>query len=179
MLFDVNLLFFHATNTYAFTAGEYVSLVGDLSITASCTSSVINLGVAEDMGIGDGEFVPKLALFTGTAITTSSASAVINFAFQGSTDSSTWTTYLETGYNTTASYGANTPVFMTDVPRRPSGVALPQYYRILMSMIGNPTQAPGLSGGIGISTGNLIGGIVIQRGETDTFGQYPSGFTVA
>ena len=74
MLFDSGLLFFHATGTFQFTAGEFVSLVGSTTVS---TSAVINLGNARDLGIGPGEEIPQLSLQVGTAITSSSASMTV------------------------------------------------------------------------------------------------------
>ena len=95
MLFDVNNLFWHTGSVFAFTAGEFVSFAG---ITLSGTASQsINMGVAQDMGIGDGEAIPKLAICVGTAFTSSSAGLRIYMQFQGSNDSVNWTTYDESG----------------------------------------------------------------------------------
>lgn len=169
MLLDVQNLFFHNSTTFQFTAGEYVSLVG---VTQSTASSVINLGVAQDLGIGDGEAIPKAVLWVGTAVTSSSATLALNVQFQGSTDSVTWTTYAESGANTTASYLANTKAFQMDVPRRPAGVALPQYYRLNLLLATNGTA--------GISTGTVLAGIVMQSADNaDTLGLYKSGFSVS
>ena len=169
MLFDVNLLFWHTGNVYNFTAGEFVTLAATASTTYS---PAINLGVAEDMGIGDGEFVPKIAVLVSTAITSTCQSLRINAQFQGSTDSSTWTTYVESGALSTASYAAGNYILPVDVPRRPSGVSLPQYYRMALVLSGNGSSET-------ITTGTIAGGIVIQRQDaTDTEGQYSAGFTV-
>ncbi len=169
MFFDVNNLFYHVGGVYAFTAGEYVNVSGT---TASSASSVINMGVKQDMGIGDGEFIPKVAVYTSTGITSACSSVKINWQFQGSTDSSNWTTYVESGSNSTASYGAGVNILPIDVPKRPAGVALPQYYRLNMVLSGN-------ANGEAMSAGTLIGGLVIQRADNaDTLGQYPSGFSV-
>src|SRR5690348_9863210 len=95
MLFDVNNLFWHTGSVFAFTSGEFVSLA---SITSSGTSSQsINMGVAQDLGIGDGVAIPKVACLIGTAVTSSSSGLRINMQFQGSTDSTNWTTYVESG----------------------------------------------------------------------------------
>jgi hypothetical protein len=170
MLFDATLLFFHTGSAYSFTSGEFVSLVG---ATASSASAVINLGNARDLGIGPGQEIPQLALNIGTAITSSCASMLINAQFQGSTDSTNWTTYAETGAASTASYGAGVSVLPISVPRRPSGTALPLYYRINMAVSGG-------AGTAGISTGTIIGGIVLARADSaGTLDQYPAGFTVA
>jgi hypothetical protein len=168
LLLDLNLLFYHTGASFAFTAGEYVSLSG-LGTASACASAVINLGVPEDMGIGDGEFIPHIMLSVGTGITSACASTTINAAFQGSTDSSNWTTYIESGPRTTASLTANTQFLPQAVPRRPGGFPLPQYYRVLL-------MVAGVGGAEVISAGSIIGGIVIQR-QDDAL--YPAGYVVS
>ena len=167
MIFDSNLVFW-GTTPYS-SASNFATLVG---VTGAGTASlVINLQVAEDMGIGDGEAVPKLAIYAGTSVTSASNSATINLQFQGSTDSSNWTTYAETGALTTASFASGASIFPIDVPKRPPGVALPQYYRLNMQWAGNGTAS--------ISAGTILAGIVLQRSDSvDTLGLYPSGFSV-
>lgn len=168
MLLDSNLLFWHTGTAYGYTAGEFVSLVGT---TSSSTSTVINLGNARDLGIGDvgpgGN--PKIFCMVGTAITSSSGSMLINATFDGSTNSVLWTTYAQSANLSTASYAAGSLVLPIDVPRRPTGAGLPLYYRMTINVTG--------AAGAGISTGTIIGGIVLDRGDVDTFGAYPSGFT--
>lgn len=169
MLFDINNLFYHTGSAYAFTSGEYASLSG---VTASTGSLVINMGAAEDLGIGDGEFIPKVAVYVGAGITSACASLTVNVQFQGSTDSSNWTTYAESGALSTASFVANNAVLPIDVPRRPPGVSLPQYYRLNLALAAQGSTA--------ISSGTLIGGIVIQRADSaGTLDQYGSGYTAA
>lgn len=173
MLFDATLLFWHTGSVYQFTSGEFVNLAGALAGSASLVSSVINLGNARDLGIGPGQEIPQLALNVGTAITSSCASTLINAQFQGSTDSVNWTTYAESGANSTASYAAGAAVLPIAVPRRPSGVALPLYYRVNMAITGG-------AGTAGLSTGTIIGGIVLARADSaGTLDQYPAGFSVA
>lgn len=166
MIFDINNVFF---GTSPFTAGNFVSLAG---LTGNTTSTVINLSVAEDMGIGDGVAVPNLAIYIGTGITSASGTATVNLQIQGSTDSSNWTTYAESGALTTGSLTATGgPVFPIALPKRPAGAALPQYYRLNVAFAGN--------GSASISTGTIMAGIVLQRADSDnTLGQYKSGFSV-
>lgn len=165
MIFDINNIFFGSS---PFTAGNFFSLVG---LTGSTGSTVINLQVAEDMGVGDGEAVPNLAIYVGTGVTSASGSATINLQIQGSTDSSNWTTYAESGALTTASFVAGGPYFPIALPKRPAGVALPQYYRLNVAQAAN--------GSASISAGTIMAGIVLQRADSDnTLGQYKSGFTV-
>lgn len=170
MLFDATLLFYHAGATYQFTSGEFVNLSG---ATANSTSAVINLGNARDLGIGPGQEIPQLALTIGAGITSSCASTLINAQFQGSTDSINWSTYAESGANTTASYAAGASVLPIAVPRRPSGAALPLYYRVNLAITGG-------AGTAALSTGTIIGGIVLARADSaGTLDQYPAGFSVA
>ena len=171
MLFDVNNLFFHAGNTFALTTGEYMSLAG---ITSSCSGLSINLGNARDLGIGDGEAIPNIAVVVGTGITCTCQSLRINAQFQGATASvGPWTIFAESGAMATSSFVANNLVLPIAVPRRPQGTSLPLFYRINLALTGNGSSES-------ITTGTLLGGLVIQRDDaTDTIGQLSSGFTVA
>ncbi len=168
MLFDSSLIFWGSA-PYA-SASNFQSLA---TLTASgTTSAVINLTNARDMGIGDGVAIPKIAVMVGTGITSSSGGLRLNWQFKGSTDSTNWTTYAETGANATSSFTAGSYILPIDVPRRPSGVALPQYYRMAMAVTGITNET--------ITIGTILGGIVLSRDDAvDTLGQYPSGFTVA
>lgn len=163
MFADSNLIFFGSA---PYTAGNFASLAG---LTTSTGGNVINLTTPEDMGIGDGEAVPKLACYIGTGITSASASLNLNFQFQGSTDSSNWTTYVETGALTTTSLIANAKVFAVDVPHRAAGASLPQYYRLNITASGNGVAS--------VTIGTVFAGIVIQRDDSPV-GLYRSGFTV-
>lgn len=167
MIFDAGNIFF-GSSPYT-TAGNYVSLA---ALTASgTTSTVINMGVAQDMGIGDGVAIPKIAVQVGTSITSASGGLRLNWSIDGSTDSTNWTTYSETGPLATSSFTAGSYILPIDLPRRPSGVALPQYYRMRMAVTGITNET--------ITAGTIFGGLVLSRDdERDTLGQYPSGFSV-
>ena len=170
MLFDSTLLFYHAGTVYNFTAGEFVNIAGS---TASCASSVINLGNARDLGIGQGQEIPFIYLTVGTGLTANCSSMLINAQFQGSTNSTLWTTYVESGALSTASYAAGVGVLPLMVPRRPSGAGLPLYYRVNLAITGNAASES-------VSTGTILGGIVLARADSaGTLDQYASGFTVA
>lgn len=166
MFFDSQLVFF-GTAPYA-SVSNYQSLAG--LVSAGTASAAINLTVAEDMGIGDGEAVPKLAIFVGTAVTSACTGTNINVQFRGSTDSSHWTVYAESGPLTTASFTAGAKIFPIDVPHRPAGAALPQYYDLNLAVTG-------VGGSETISAGSILAGIVIQRFDNPV-GLYSSGFTV-
>lgn len=165
MFCDANLFFF-GTAPYS-SASNFASMV----TTTNVASAAINLTTPEDLGIGDGEAVPKLACYIGTAFTSACTSMRVNFQFQGSTDSSNWTTYVETGPLATSSLSVSQKVFPVDVPHRAAGAALPQYYRLNVTTSGNANTES-------ISTGTLIAGIVIQR-DDNPVGLYSSGYTVA
>lgn len=170
MLFDSTLLFFHAGSVYGFTSGEFVSLAGQ---TASSASSVINLGNARDLGIGPGQEIPQIAVSVGTGITSACSSTLINAQFQGSTNSVLWTTYAESGAQSTASYSAGASILPIAVPRRPSGAGLPLYYRMNLVVTGNALSET-------LSTGTVIGGIVLARADSaGTLDQYAAGFSVS
>lgn len=164
MLFDSNLIFF-GTSPYA-SVSNYVSLAG---LTASSTSSTINITTPAELGIGDGEAVPKIAAYVGTAFTSASASLALNFQFQGSTDSTNWTTYIESGALATSVLVANAKVMAWDLPHRSPGAAFPQYYRLRVASSGNTNES--------VSSGSIFAGIVIQRNDNPG-GNYSSGFTV-
>lgn len=170
MLFDSSLLFFHAGTAFSFTAGEFVNVA---ATTASCASTVINLGNPRDLGIGNGPDTPMVSLTVGTAFTSSCSSMLINAQFQGSTNSTLWTTYASTGAASTASWAAGAQILPINVPRRPTGAGLPLYYRVNLAVTGTLASES-------VSTGTIIGGIVLARADSpDTLGQYPSGFSVA
>lgn len=167
MLFDLNNNFFY-TGSYSpgFTSGNFVSLVGVTS--TGLGSSVINLTALEDMGIGSGVSAPKIAAYIGTGITCASSAMRVSLQFQGSTDSSNWTTYVETPASTTASF-ASGKVFPITLPHRSQGASLPQYYRLFLNITGTTTET--------ISTGTILAGVVMQR-DDNPIGQYASNFTV-
>ncbi len=168
-LFDANLLFFHTGNVYNLTASEYVNLTGT---TGTSTSTVINLGNARDLGIGSGAEIPQVVVSIGTAITSSSASMLVNLQFQGSTNSTAWNTYLETTPSSTASFAAGS-AFIFPVPRRPPGVSLPLYYQLVVNVTGGANVAS-------ISTGTIFSGINLSSGESaGTLALYQSGFSVS
>lgn len=167
MLFDVgNMFFYTGSFSPGFTSGNFVSLVGVTS--SGTTSTVINLTVAEDMGIGSGVSAPKIACYIGTGVTGASTGMRLSMQFQGSTDSSNWTTYVETEASTTASWAAG-KIFAISLPHRLQGASLPQYYRLKVNPTGITSET--------ISAGTIMAGIVIQR-DDQSIGLYSSGFTV-
>jgi len=168
MIFDVQSLFFHTGSAFAMTSGEFVSLVG--TTESGLGSDVINLVNPRDLGIGDGEAIPKIACLIGTSVTTANTTASIYLRFQGSTDSTNWTTYVQSAPLTTASLTAGTSIFMVDIPPVPAGVALPTYYRLFFDV-------DNTGGTQTISAGTILAGVVLSR-DNNNVGQYASGFSV-
>lgn len=136
-----------------------------LAITATTASTVIDLSggtnfiwgnasrFGEDLGIGDGEALPKVFCSIGTApITTDSATLTV--AFQTSTDSSTWSTSLETPPIAAALLTAGASFAKMDWPHRPVGAAVPRYVRL------NFTVGTGH-----FTTGTVFAAIVLQRDD--------------
>src|ERR1700679_2688757 len=68
----------------------------------------------------------------------------------------------------TPSYAAGAQPLPINVPRRPTGAGLPLFYRVNIAQTGNALAET-------ISTGSIIGGIVLARADSpDTLGLYPS-----
>jgi hypothetical protein len=168
MLFDAGNMFFGSS---PFASASNATTLAALTASGT-TSTVINMGTKQDMGIGDGKAIPKIAVMVMTSITSASAGLRLNWSIDGSTDSTNWTTYSETGPLATASFIAGNYILPIDLPRRPSGIALPQYYRMRMAVTGITNET--------VTAGAVMGGLVLSREDTaDTGGQYPSGFVVA
>lgn len=153
---------------YQFLFSNAQSLVTSTSVVST---NAIDLSNSRDLGLGDG-IQPKIIGTIGTGITAACASATFMVQFQGSTDSSAWTTYIETSASTTASLSASSKAFQFDLPPRPSGAALPRYYRCVYVFGGNLLATT-------ISTGTITTALVLQPQESlGTLGKYPSGYTV-
>ena len=168
MLFEQDLMFWKIAGTNSFTAGEFVNFA---TVTNSSISSQVVLGNPRDLGIGNGQEQPQVAVVVGTAFTSSLATATYNIQFIGSTNGTLFTTYSETGAMLSASLAAGS-VLHFDVPPRPPGAALPSFYYLNMLLVTNGTAS--------VSTGTLVAGIVLTAPDNSrTLSQYPAGFTVA
>jgi hypothetical protein len=161
-IFDSNLVFQ--------TIGTYQSLVTSTSVVSSVVIDLVNareMAAAND-GLGS---VPKVVVFTSSSgITAACASATFQVQFQGSTDNTTFTTYIETPATTTTNLTANTMIASFDWPLRPPGVALPRYVR-LNYVFANLLATT-------ISTGAVWAGIVLEA-PTNPVGNYSAGFQVS
>ncbi len=143
MLLDNNLLL-----------SSLQAITGDAAST-----NVIDLTVAEDIGIGEGVAL-KLLCQVGTALS-STNSATLTFQLQASTDNSTWSTIVESAAIAAATLIAGYRALEIDIPRIGSDKRyLRMYYDV----------------GTGVfSAGTITSTIVLDRSDTVN---YPSGYTV-
>lgn len=170
MILDNTLVFSNAQSA-AFTADTPSTNVIDLSGGTlfqwgpNATTQGGSLPFGEDLGIGDGEAFPKVGVYVGTAITTTD-SATLNIQFQGSTDSSFWETYIETGPLAASLLTAGAAIAKLDWPHRKVASKMPRYVRL------NYDIATGT-----FTAGTLSAYVMLQRDDWP-LGLYPSGFTV-
>lgn len=139
------------------------------AITSTANSTnVIDLGIARDMGIGDADQItPKVMCLVNTAFTTTN-SATLTVTFQGSTDNSTWDSYVSSPAYAAAALVAGARLLDIDLPRPAAGKSMPRYLRLNYAV------------GTGVfSAGAVTAAIVLGRQDTPPLGAYPSGFTVS
>lgn len=97
-------------------------------LTNAASDNIVDLLNARDLGVGDGPAVQVIASVNTAFATTNSGTLQVQF--QGSTDSSTWTTYVETPAMAAGGLTAGARIAAFDVPHRTPGAALPRYYRL-------------------------------------------------
>lgn len=119
-----------------------------------------------DMGVGDGTWTPFVDILITTAVTGGTS---MNFQLQsapdnGSNAAGTWSTDIESGAIAVANLGIGARI-MLPFARRPPGAALPRFYRVQYTSVGNNT------------TGAASAGIVIGNITDTDIGQYPSNIT--
>jgi hypothetical protein len=156
-----------------FSSAQAVTTVSTASTTITAydeSGGNTNIGNATrfgaDMGVSEGMNKPKIVVGIPTAFT-STNSATINFQFQGSTDSSTWTTYIESGAlaATVLTAGAT---WVFDWPRKALGAAMPRYVRMYYAL------------GTGVmTTGTVNANVVLNAdGWVGIADQYPANYVV-
>ena len=135
------------------------------SATVQASTNVLDLGAHRDMGIGDNPSL-KLLVQVEEAFTTTN-SATLGVALQGSTNNTNWTTMLSSPQSTMTpgTLIAGARLFEVDVPRPAPNEAIPQYLRILYTA------------NVGVfSTGSITAAIVIDRQD---WVSYPAGINVS
>lgn len=149
MILDNQLVF---SNGQAITATTGSATVIDLSGGTNFTDgNTTRFGA--DLGIGDGVAIPKVCAYIGTAPLTTN-SATLQIAFQGSTDSSNWDTYVETRAMPASALTAGAKVAAFDWPPVQAGFSLPRYVRL------NYTVGTGA-----FTTGTIFAAIGLQRDD--------------
>lgn len=143
------------------------------AITASTNSTnVIDLANFRDLGVDGGEYaVPKVMCLVTTAFATSNG-GTLQVSVQGSTDNSTWTTYVSTPAYAVGTLVAGARLADIDLPRPPAGVAIPRYLRLAYTVAN------------AFTAGAVTSALVMQRqdqpvGPSGNASGYPSGFTVS
>lgn len=130
MILDKNLLFM--TNA---------------AITASAASTdVIDLGVLQDLGIGDDPAIAILALITETF--TAAGAATLVTSLQGSVDNSAWTDMAMTNAIGKASLVAGAEICRWDLPSLIAGQSPPRYLRMNFTVATGPMTAGKVTAGL-------------------------------
>lgn len=147
--------------TYSYTTGMTgANQFG--SGTTTTSTNIIDLINARD--IGAGTINDNADLTFEFLITTAYAGGTsVNFQVQGSTDSSTWTTYCETGAIAIASLGVGARVKLKMPIVNPDDGALPRYLRTAYVNVG----------------ANTAGAVIAWLGTVDTGRYYKPGVTVS
>ena len=131
--------------------------------TDAVSTNILDLVDKRDMGIGDDPAI-KLLCTVDTAFTTDTTNAsTLTIQFQVSTDSTTWTTLVQTPALLAASLAQYNKLMPIDFPALPTYVALPQYVRLNYDV-----------GVAAFSTGKLNAYLVIGR---DDIVQYPKNYS--
>lgn len=134
------------------------------AITASAASTdVIDLGVLEDLGIGDDPSLEILILVT-EAFTAAGAATLVT-SFQGSIDNSAWTDMAMTAAIGKASLTAGAEVARWSLPSLVAGQSMPRYLRINYTVATGPMTA-----------GKITAGILLDRQQNVA---YPPGIAIA
>jgi hypothetical protein len=152
MILDNNLVF---SNGQAITGTTASAASYDMAGGATTASFVYGNAsrFGEDLGIGDGVAMPKVCAYIGTAPLTTN-SATLQIAFQGSTDSSNWDTYVETRAIPATALSAGTKVAAFDWPPKAAGFSLPRYVRLYYTV-----------GTGAFTTGTIFAAIGLQRDD--------------
>jgi len=156
-----------------FSSAQPVTTISTASTTITAydeSGGNTNIGTATrfgtDLGVSEGKDKAKIVVSIPTAFT-STNSATLNIQFQGSTDSSTWTTYIESGAlaATVLTSGA---AWVFDWPRKALGAAMPRYVRMYYAL------------GTGVmTTGTVNANVVLNAdGWVGIADQYPANYTV-
>ncbi len=134
------------------------------AITASAASTdVIDLGVAEDLGIGDDPALKVLLLITTTFDAAGAATLVASL--QGSVNNSSWTDMAMTNTIGKASLVAGEEIARWNLPSLIAGQAMPRFLRVNYTVATGPMTA-----------GAVQAAIILDRQRNIA---YPPGIAIA
>jgi hypothetical protein len=133
-----------------------------ITVTAPSTD-VIDLGVLQDLGIGDDPSLEILCLVT-TAFTAAGA-ATMQVAIQGSVDNAAWTDMAMTNAIGKASLVAGAEIMRWSLPSLVAGQSMPRYLRLNFTVATGPMTA-----------GAVLGYILLDRQQNVA---YPPGITIS
>lgn len=157
-------------NNLIFSNNQAITVTADSTTVLDTLQGILeNIGngtvFGSELGFGDGVAIPKIAALVTTAFV-SGGGATLQVAFAGSTDSSTWTTYVESpaATFTAANLVVGRWIARWDWPIRTSGAALPRYFKLIYTVATST-----------FSAGKIFAGIALSR-EDHVY--YPSGFSV-
>jgi len=133
--------------------------------TTRDSTNVIDLTVQEDIGDGSGQADLEIIVQVATTMTATTTTATLTCAFEGSTNSTTYTIFAQSDAISTASLTQGTQILNIKVPMRRLviGDAKPRYLKLVYTC--------SATFGAGAVTA-WIGG------DRQTNTGYPSGFTV-
>lgn len=137
------------------------------AITTSTDSDfIIDLTNARDIGSGEGEAALNVIVQVATTMTATSTTATLTCLFEGSTDSTTYTTFAETDAISTASLTQGVQILNIFVPMRRLVIndAVPRYLKLVYTC------------SAAFGAGNVSAWVGATR-QANT--AYPPGFTVA
>lgn len=136
----------------------------DQAVTATAASTdVIDMGVAQDLGVGDDPALKVICQITETF--TAAGAATLVAAIQGSVDNSAWTTMAQTGTIAVADLTVGRNILTIDLPSLIAGQALPRYLRMNYTVATGPMTA-----------GKITAGLNLDRQQSRA---YPPGITIA
>lgn len=95
--------------------------------TSAASTNIYDMGVAKDFGIGDDP--PTSIDITVTTTFQSTGSSTLVISYQGSTDNSTWDTYMSTPAIAKANLAAGAKIKMP-IPRPQPGQSRGRYFRL-------------------------------------------------
>lgn len=157
MILDNNLLFSNFQSLITATDTPSTTVIDLTGGVAMNIGKMTRFG--EDLGIGPGVGFPRIVAYVGTAFVTANV-ATLQVQFQGSTDSTTWDTYISVNASGAANLTAGTRVADFAWPRVPKEFSLPRYVRLNYKLPGSTS----------FTAGTIFAGVVLEATEQNYYG---------